>query len=102
VLGATLGFALARRLAASNAAGIDIAAALRPETHKLLSVPQLIAVQDALGRSLRDVFLQMFAMALLACLCSIGLRGGKAGPQVTRATDEIDSDAAQLAAGIGH
>jgi hypothetical protein len=43
-----------------------------------LTPDQLRAVQGALGRSLRDVFLQMLAMAVLAILCSIGLRGGRA------------------------
>jgi MFS family permease len=80
VLGATLGFELARRLATPAGAGIDVTAALRPETHKLLTAPQLLVVQDALGRSLRDVFFQMFAVALLAILCSVGLRGGRAVP----------------------
>ena len=78
VLGATLGLALARRLAASGGTGIDVTAALRPETHTLLSPGQLAIVQNALGRSLRDVFLQMLGMAVLAILCSIGLRGGRA------------------------
>lgn len=102
VLGATLGFMLAPRLAASNAAGIDIAAALRPETHKLLTAPQLAAVQDALGRSLRDVFLQMFAMAVLACLCSFGLRGGRAVASTNKATGDSDREAVEFAVGIEH
>lgn len=85
LLGASLGFALAHRLAASK--GIDVAAALRPETHKLLAQDQLLAVQSALGRSLRDVFLEMFAMAVLAIVCSIGLRGGRA---VSRAPEEAE------------
>ena len=63
VLGATLAFEFARRLAAAKAGGIDIVAALRPETHKLLTPEQLRLVQDALGRTLRDVFLQMLALA---------------------------------------
>ncbi|AGA29284.1 MFS transporter [Singulisphaera acidiphila] len=102
VLGATLAFMLARRLAASNAVGIDIAAALRPETHKLLTGPQLMAVQAALGRSLRDVFLQMFAMAVLACLCSFGLRGGRAVAQGNSATSALDQKAVELTVGIEH
>ncbi|SIN81472.1 drug resistance transporter, EmrB/QacA subfamily [Singulisphaera sp. GP187] len=102
VLGATLGLMLAHRLAASNAVGIDIAAALRPETHKLLTAPQLAAVQDALGRSLRDVFLQMFAMAVLACLCSFGLRGGRAVAQGNKSSDESNLENVELAVGIEH
>jgi MFS family permease len=87
VLGATLGFALAHRLAASK--GIDVAAALRPETHKLLAPDQLAAVQSALGRSLRDVFLEMFAMAALAIVCSVGLRGGRAVSQAPEEEAEV-------------
>lgn len=76
VLGASLAFGLGRRLA--DTPGVDVAAALRPETHALLSPELLSAVQKALGLSLRDVFLQMSAMAALAIVCSLGLRGGRA------------------------
>lgn len=102
VLGASLSWLLAARLAASQAVGVDIAAALRPETHKLLTAPQLAAVQDALGRSLRDVFLQMFAMAVLALLCSFGLRGGRAVSHESKATDEVDREAVEFAVGLEH
>jgi EmrB/QacA subfamily drug resistance transporter len=78
LLGASLSIALAHRLAASGGAGIDVTAALRPETHKLLTPDQLRIVQEALGRSLRDVFLEMVAMTVLAIVCSLGLRGGRA------------------------
>ncbi len=53
LLGATLGWELTRRLAVSGASGIDVAAALRPETHKLLSATQLAAVQLNLGLTLK-------------------------------------------------
>lgn len=76
VLGAALAFGLSRRLVLHP--GIDIAAALRPETHSLLSPEDLRVVQTALGSSLRDVFLQMAAMAVLALICSFGLSGGPA------------------------
>src|SRR5208283_475403 len=52
LLGATLAWELAHRLAASSGTGIDIAAALRPETHHLLSPAQLAAVQASLGVTL--------------------------------------------------
>jgi MFS family permease len=87
-LGATLGFELAHRLARAGGVGIDVAAALRPETHARLTASQLRIVQDALGRSLRDVFLQMLVLALLVVVCSIGLRGGRVQvhqPQVRKA-----------------
>jgi len=88
VLGATLGYVLSHRLAASHVVGVNVAAALRPETHKLLSPAQLFAVQNALGRSLRDVFLQMFVMALLALVCSVGLRGGRAASRSEETSEE--------------
>lgn len=96
-LGATLGFELASRLATPAGAGIDVTAALRPETHRLLTAPQLMVVQDALGRSLRDVFFQMFALALLAIACSVGLRGGRA---VSALRDPSDGDHAPEERGI--
>jgi MFS family permease len=49
LLGATLAWELAHRLAVSGASGIDIAAALRPETHELLTATQLAVVQANLG-----------------------------------------------------
>ena len=45
VLGATLAFEFARRLASAGAGGIDVVAALRPETHALLTADQLRLVQ---------------------------------------------------------
>jgi EmrB/QacA subfamily drug resistance transporter len=88
ILGATLSLAMVHRLAASGGAGIDVTAAMRPETHNLLTPEQLRIVQDALGRSLRDVFFQMFGMTMLAIVCSVGLRGGRA---VARGEDEAQS-----------
>lgn len=76
LLGASLGIGLASRL--GSAQGIDPTAALRPESHALLTPEQLRAVQQALGASLRDVFLQMAGMAGMAFVCSFGLRGGRA------------------------
>ena len=38
LLGATLGWGLAHRLARAGATGIDVVAALRPETHEVLSM----------------------------------------------------------------
>jgi hypothetical protein len=80
ILGASLAFTLAQRLATPAGAGIDVTAALRPETHRLLTTDQLRVVQAALGLSLRDVFFEMVALAVLAIVCSIGLRGGRAVP----------------------
>ncbi len=82
VLGATLAFEFGRRLASSGATGLDIVAALRPETHALLTPEQLRLVQDALGRTLRDVFLQMFALAVVAIFCATRLAPGRAVSRV--------------------
>jgi MFS family permease len=89
LLGASLGFALAGRLATPAGAGIDVTAALRPETHRLLTASQLRVVQDALGLSLRDVFLQMTALAVLAIVCSVGLRGGSAVSHETATAEPV-------------
>jgi MFS family permease len=78
ILGATLGFEFGRRLAAAGGSEIDIVAALRPETHNLLQPEQLHLIQDALGRTLRDVFLQMLAVSLVAIGCATGLASGRA------------------------
>lgn len=84
-LGATLGWQLSRRLAEVHIVGVDVAAALRPQTHALLSSEQLRLVQDALGRSLRDVFIEMFLMTLLTIACSLGLRPGRAADHADHA-----------------
>jgi MFS family permease len=77
ILGAVLGRSLARFLAARSL-DVDVAAALRPESHHTLSPEHLTAVQEALGGSLQVVFLQMVVMALICLLCAFGLRGGQA------------------------
>lgn len=92
ILGATLGFELAQRLATEQGAGIDVAAALRPETHASLSPQQLRVVQEALGLSLRDVFLQMSAVAALIIVCSIGLKGRKPTTVPQAEDDEMVSE----------
>ncbi len=40
LLGATLGWGLAHRLARAGATGIDVVAALRPETHQVSDPPR--------------------------------------------------------------
>jgi EmrB/QacA subfamily drug resistance transporter len=73
LLGAVLGWELAYRLAAAGGAGIDVTAALRPETHGFLSTAQLHLVQANLGHALRDVYLQMVALGLATMLCALWL-----------------------------
>ena len=74
LLGATLGWELAHRLAVSGATGIDVAAALRPETHKRLSPAQLRLVQSNLGLTLRDVYLLITLLAIGSMICASGCR----------------------------
>ncbi len=81
-LGATLAFEFARRLLAAKAGGVDVVAALRPETHELLTSDQLAAVQGALGRTLRDVFLQMLALAAFGVVVAGRLAPGRAVSRV--------------------
>ena len=65
LLGAALAWELGLRLELAGARGIDVAAALRPETHGTLSPVQLRLVQASLGLTLRDVY-------LLIALCAVG------------------------------
>ena len=85
-LGATLAFEFGHRLLAAHAGEIDIVAALRPETHDHLTPDQLILVQSALGQTLRDVFGQMFLLAVLAIGCATRLARGPAQSRVEPAT----------------
>ncbi|RUL88578.1 MFS transporter [Tautonia sociabilis] len=76
LLGAALGHLLAWRL--GGLSGVEIAAALRPETHDRLAPDQLLAVRSALGRSLRDVFLLVTGLAAIGVCCAWRLAGGRA------------------------
>jgi multidrug resistance protein len=73
LLGAVLGWELAHRLDASGAHGINVPAALRPETHHDLSPGQLALVQEHLGHALRDVYVQMAVLGIAMMLCAFGL-----------------------------
>ena len=77
-LGATLGFGFAGRLVAAGAGGIDVVAALRPETHGALSPAELALVQTSLGATLRDVFLQMIAVGVSTIIAARYLSPGRA------------------------
>ncbi|MFO0907888.1 MAG: MDR family MFS transporter [Isosphaeraceae bacterium] len=81
LLGAALGVELSYRL--GDLTSIDVAAALRPETHARLSPQVLAVVQESLGLSLRDTFLEMAVMSALALIVSFGLRGGHADAHAT-------------------
>lgn len=77
-LGATLAYGFSGRLDAAGVKGIDAVAALRPETHGKLGPDQLAAVQAALGRTLRDVFLQMVGVGAVCVLAASRLEPGRA------------------------
>ena len=81
-LGATLAYEFGHRLLAVHAGDINIVAALRPETHDQLTHNQLILVQSALGQTLRDVFGQMFVLAIIAIGCASRLARGPAQSRV--------------------
>jgi hypothetical protein len=80
LLGATLGFEFAGRLITAGAKGIDVVAALRPETHSRLAPDQLRLVQEALGRSLRDIFLQMVVVGVVGLVAATRLVAGRPAP----------------------
>ena len=59
LLGGALGWELSYLLTSAGATGIDVGAALRPETHHQLTPANLVLVQSVLGLSLRDLYIQM-------------------------------------------
>ncbi len=73
LIGATLGWELEHRLSLAGGSGIDIASALRPETHKFLTSGQLALVQSNLGLTLRDVYLQLMFLAIGCVVCAFWL-----------------------------
>lgn len=75
ILGAILAGELGPRLIAAGAVDVDVAAALRPETHALLPPGQLALVQAKLGLALRDVYLVIAGLGLGTLFCSLGLPG---------------------------
>jgi len=104
-LGASLAITLGQRLRLTP--GIDVAAALRPETHARLAPEALAAVRRALGGSLRDVFIEMSVLAALAIVCSLGLQGGRATSHDDAGTmpgegDNRQDEGVTLAVGMEH
>ena len=97
-LGATLAFGFGHRLESAGAKGIDVIAALRPETHELLSSDQLAIVQSSLGHTLRDVFLQMLVVAIVIVIAAFGLVPGRPGPAADAPADDTHPDHLELAA----
>ncbi|MGO9596964.1 MAG: MDR family MFS transporter [Isosphaeraceae bacterium] len=75
VLGGALAWELGSILSAAGSTGIDVGAALRPETHYLLGPRDLAMVQSAMGHSLRNVYVQVLLLALGTLGCAAGLPG---------------------------
>jgi hypothetical protein len=92
LLGAGLGFDLASRLSAAGAGGVDVAAALRPETHASLAPATLALVQQTLGRSIRGVFLAMTAVAAWTIVAAAFLTPGHPTPPGEAKPDEAAED----------
>ena len=88
--------------------GVDVGAALRPETHEKLTASALLAVQGALGGSLRNVFLEIMALAAVMILCTLGLRGGRAtshedaGSGMDEGVGELEEEGLGFAVGMEH
>lgn len=98
ILGATLTFEFGQRLLAARAEGIDIVAALRPETHGQLTPANLQLIQAALGQTLRDIFVQMLVLALIAIGCVTRLTSGR--PQSRQDAAPSPEDASTPAADV--
>jgi hypothetical protein len=97
LLGAVLGWELSYRLASAGSSGIDVTAALRPETHKMLTPDQLAIVRSQLGITLRDVYLQMAALGIGTMLCALWLPSMHATPISAEAKDGDDEEDEPLA-----
>jgi len=106
LLGASLGLDLSFRL--RGVEGVNVAAALRPETHKDLTRSALLLVQNALGGALRNVFVEIMLLAFVMILCTLGLRSGRAtshqdaGSGTHKAIRELDEEGLGVALGVEH
>jgi multidrug resistance protein len=100
LLGATLAWELAGRLAAEAGAGINVVSALRPETHQDLSAVDLNLVRTCLGVSLRDVFLQIVLLGIGSMICAFWLPGRRATLEHSRSQEEgeLEDDGLAVAA----
>jgi hypothetical protein len=93
LLGGILGWELMHRLALSGSTGIDVTAALRPETHKLLNPVQLQLVQLNLGLTLRDVYLLITLLAIVSFICAFWLPDRHATLRTSRDSErELPAD----------
>jgi multidrug resistance protein len=100
LLGASLAWELAHRLARVGGSEIDITAALRPETLTKLSPAQLAIVQSQLGATLRDVYLQMAALGIATMVCALWLPNKHATLAPPDVKDQDDKDDEALAVAV--
>jgi hypothetical protein len=101
LLGAVLGWEVSHRLDAAGGHGINVPAALRPETHHDLSAGELALVQEHLGHALRDVYVQMAVLGIAMMLCALGLPNQQethASAADSRGEDDADDEFAVAAA----
>jgi MFS family permease len=100
LLGAALAWELGLRFAVAGAGGIDVAAALRPETHRDLRVDQLSLVRTNLALTLRDVYILITLFAVVSLVCAFWLPGRRATLAGTQADEpeEFDDDGLAIAA----
>jgi hypothetical protein len=100
LLGAALGWELAHRLAEAGATGVNVTAALRPETHQFLGAGELKVVQANLGHALRDVYLMMAALGIGCMLCAFWLpdKHETHAPASGSGTEEDEDDGFAMAA----
>lgn len=96
-LGATLAWEFSRRLVAAGAGGVDVVAAIRPDTHGLIDPDQLHVVRGALGVTIRDVLAQMVVMGVVATALATRLAPGKVG-----ARPEVGEEASAPLVAVEH
>jgi MFS family permease len=100
LLGAALAWELGLRLGLAGARGIDVSAALRPETHGKLKAGELSLVQMNLGLTLRDVYILITVFAFISFICAFWLPGRRATLAATQPSEpeEFDDDGLAMAA----
>jgi EmrB/QacA subfamily drug resistance transporter len=96
VLGGALGWQLGHYLTTAGITGIDVGAALRPETHHLLTAETLVVVQTGLARCLRDLYLQTWVLALGMLSCMAWLPGGRPRSETTCETETMEAPVSEL------
>ncbi|GAC1346910.1 MAG: MDR family MFS transporter [Isosphaeraceae bacterium] len=94
LLGATLSWNLTGRLRDAHLEKVDVASALRPESHERIPAEQLAGVRTALGLSLRSVYGEILLLSLGATICCLGLPGLEKSDQPVTSEEETQAIAA--------